>query len=157
MMSGSLSSKALLDANRWTPDSVIVDLDGCFVHQHQQPYEFDTDRSFYSKNGTIDENDEDDDDNEDVFDRQSVFDYYSSVFHRNGSSRNNEDDDEMHHNFYEEDSQFDSIHQHKSFTTLQKDLDVWHGEATVTAKSAVGDKRLRELDGGNYSNNYQNS
>ena len=139
----------MLDANRWTPDSVIIDLDGCFVQQHEQSYDFDTDGYFYGKDGTIDE---DDDDNEDVFDRQSVFDYYSSVFHRNDSSRNNEDEDEMHHNFYEEECHFESTYQHRNFITLQKDLDVWNGEVTV--KSLVGDKRVRELDGGNFTNNY---
>lgn len=167
-MSGSLSSKALLDTSRWTPDSVIIDTDGCFVHQHQQQYNFDSDGYFDEKNVAREINEFDnvyeynddgidnDDDDDDVFDRQSVFDNYSSVFRRNDSNRTKEEegDEDMRHNFYEEDWPYESNYQNENFPTRQKDLDIWNGETTV--KSTVGDKRCRELDGGNYINNFKN-
>lgn len=80
---GSSSSKAL-DINRWTPDSVIVDVD-----EHDR--EYDSNDCDYHNEYFIDDDDHhgdyEYDPENDVFDRQSVCNNFSGMFRRTGSSR----------------------------------------------------------------------
>jgi hypothetical protein len=69
-ISTSQSSKALLDANRWTPDSVVIDCDD------DDNVEYDDDNYGYFF----------EDDSEDVFDRPSVYENYSGIVHNRGVS-----------------------------------------------------------------------
>jgi hypothetical protein len=69
-ISTSQSSKALLDTNRWTPDSVVIDRDD------DDNIEYDDDNYGYFF----------EDESEDVFDRPSVYENYSGIVQNRGVS-----------------------------------------------------------------------
>jgi hypothetical protein len=75
----------LLDVNRFTPDSVVVD-----VEQSEYVRAFDDDNYGYFVGGERDD---------DVFDRQSVYDNYPNVFERAGSN-SGEAEDNFESNFH---------------------------------------------------------
>ena len=84
-LSSRFSSKVLLDVNRFTPDSVVVD-----VEQNEYVRAFDDDNYGYFVEG---------DHEDDVFDRQSVYDNYPNVFERAGSN-SGEAEDNFESNFH---------------------------------------------------------
>ena len=80
-----MSSKVLLDVNRFTPDSVVVD-----VEQSQYARAFDDDNYGYFV---------EDDHDDDVFDRQSVYENYPNIVYERAGSNSGEAEDNFESNF----------------------------------------------------------
>ena len=191
-----MSSKALLDINRWTPDSVVIDQEhdhhyyfGSASHGSSSSHNFNEDNNNCSSNSgsksyLYHETDDINYDNDDVFDRQSVYNNYHSVFHRTASNRIEEDNlEEFESNFYEDDNMYNSNFDTPNTTENQENFrgnfpsnfnglqegphenfhgyfpgsnwshvpsghSVWYGDSIAE----IGEKRRRELDGGNFVN-----